>query len=172
MNHSPTQTELLRSQGAELISGGGVRYRTWSEHERVDVLIVDQSGRTLRKVAMTPEEDGYFVSCDEAGSAGDLYRYQLNGRDHWPDPASRFQPFGVHGPSTVVDPDAFEWTDHDRMRIGPDELIIYELHIGTFTPLGTFRSAIEKLPHLVQLGVTAIEIMPVADFPGERNWGY
>jgi maltooligosyltrehalose trehalohydrolase len=90
----------------------------------------------------------------------------------WPDPASHFNPDGVHGAAQVIDPNDFNW--HDARWIPPplSELVIYELHIGTFTPAGTFLGAIEKLDHLVALGVTAIEIMPVADFPGKRNWGY
>ncbi|MFL6583669.1 MAG: malto-oligosyltrehalose trehalohydrolase [Chthoniobacterales bacterium] len=170
MNHT---TEVAsRSQGAELIANGIVRYRTWSEHQRVDVLVLDHSRTILRTIRMEPEGDGYFEAYDETGRAGDLYRYRLNDAADWPDPASRFQPFGVHGPSMVVDAASFEWTDYERERPAFDRLVIYELHIGTFTPAGTFRAAIEKLPHLAQLGVTAIEIMPLGDFPGERNWGY
>lgn len=167
-----TIEQAQRSQGAEVVGSDGVRYRTWAEHERVDVLIVDRAGKTLRVVPMVCEAGGYFVGYDGSGRAGDLYRYRLNGGDDWPDPASRFQPFGVHGASMVVDPTQFQWRDEDRPRPTFEELIIYELHIGCFTPRGTFRAAIEKLPHLVQLGVTAIEVMPVGDFPGERNWGY
>jgi malto-oligosyltrehalose trehalohydrolase len=89
-----------------------------------------------------------------------------------PDPASRYQPEDVHGPSEVIDPAAWSWNDAGWQGRTWNEAVIYELHVGTFTPRGTFRSAIEKLGHLVSLGVTAIEIMPVADFPGGRNWGY
>ena len=89
-----------------------------------------------------------------------------------PDPASRFQPEDVHGPSEVVDPAAYAWADRDWRGRPWHEAVIYELHIGTFTPEGSFIGAIGKLDHLASLGVTAIEIMPVADFPGRRNWGY
>jgi maltooligosyltrehalose trehalohydrolase len=103
---------------------------------------------------------------------GARYKYRLDGGDSFPDPASRYQPDGVHGPSQVVDPAAFTWTDSDWQGIPLDDLVIYELHVGTATPEGTFDALIERLDDIRQLGATAIELMPVADFPGERNWGY
>lgn len=150
----------------------GVRYRTWCEHDRVDVLIVDEQRAVLRTVPLEAEGDGYFSGLDQAGRAGDLYRYRLGETGDWPDPASRAQPLGVHGPSMVVDANTYRWNDRSWQAPAYRDLIIYELHIGTFTEAGTFRGAIEKLEYLVELGVNAIEIMPVADFPGERNWGY
>ncbi|HEY0368803.1 MAG TPA: malto-oligosyltrehalose trehalohydrolase [Chthoniobacterales bacterium] len=161
----------LRSQGAELLDGG-VRYRTWCKHDRADVVIVDENKNRLRTIALQPEGDGYFSAIDERGRAGDLYQYKFGDSQGWPDPASRFQPQGVHGPSMVIDPRGYSWRDHEWQAPPYAQLIIYELHIGTFTNEGTFRAAIDKLPQLVELGVNAIEIMPIADFPGERNWGY
>ncbi len=125
----------------------------------------------MRTVPMRSEGDGYFAGFDEAGRAGDLYRYRI-GADHWPDPASRWQPFGVHGASMVIDSRNFRWTDGNWVPPKFDDLVIYELHVGTFTSEGTFRGAISKLDHLAALGVNAIELMPIADFPGARNWGY
>ena len=90
----------------------------------------------------------------------------------WPDPCSRFQPEGVRGPSRVVDPGAFAWTDGGWQGLALDELVLYELHVGTFTQEGTFDAAIPHLEELRELGVTAIELMPVATFPGDRGWGY
>jgi maltooligosyltrehalose trehalohydrolase len=104
--------------------------------------------------------------------AGVRYRYRLDGGHAFPDPSSRFQPEGVHGPSEVVDPAAFSWTDQEWPGLTMDGLVIYELHVGTYTPAGTFAALIEELPELARLGVTAIEIMPVAAFPGRWNWGY
>jgi maltooligosyltrehalose trehalohydrolase len=104
--------------------------------------------------------------------AGRRYRYRIDGKAAFPDPASRSQPEGVHGPSEVVDAGAFAWTDAGWRGVGLDELVIYELHVGTFTPAGTFSGVAERLPALADLGVTAVELMPVADFPGRRNWGY
>ena len=93
-------------------------------------------------------------------------------RGPYPDPASRFQPEGVHGPSEVVDPARFAWTDGGWCGVAAADLVIYELHVGTFSPEGTFDGVTSRLPDLARLGVTAIELMPVADFPGRRNWGY
>jgi maltooligosyltrehalose trehalohydrolase len=108
----------------------------------------------------------------EDAHAGDRYAYSLDGRDPLPDPASRFQPDGVHGWSEIVDPRAFRWSDAGWRGLDPRRAVIYELHVGTFTPEGTFRAAIGKLPYLRDLGATAIELMPLADFAGARNWGY
>lgn len=162
---------IVRSQGADVVDRG-VIYRTWCEHDRVDVVLLDDSGEVLRTIEMQPQPDGFFTALDESGRAGDLYRYRLGGADHWPDPASRWQPFGVHGASMVIDPTTFGWSDDDWKRPALQQLVIYELHVGTFTPEGTFRAVISKLEYLRALGVNAIELMPVADFPGDRNWGY
>jgi maltooligosyltrehalose trehalohydrolase len=103
---------------------------------------------------------------------GDRYAYSLDERDPLPDPASRFQPDGVHGWSEIVDPRVFAWTDTDWRGLDPRRAVIYELHVGTFTPEGTYHAAAGKLAYLRDLGVTAVELMPLADFPGARNWGY
>jgi maltooligosyltrehalose trehalohydrolase len=127
----------------------------------------------IRTVALEQDSDGYVNGFDEAGAAGDLYKYRFGDYDKtWPDPASCYQPYGVHGPSAVVDRNSFRWSDGEWSRPEFAELVVYEIHVGTFTPGGTFRSAIARLPHLVALGITAVELMPVADFPGDRNWGY
>ncbi|MFL6590877.1 MAG: malto-oligosyltrehalose trehalohydrolase [Chthoniobacterales bacterium] len=162
--------KFSRSQGAE-VADEGVRYRTWCKHDRVTVAVLDDADRVCRTVALEAEGDGYFSGLDAVGQAGDLYKYRFGESQLWPDPASRFQPRGVHGPSMVVDP-RFDWRDEGWIRPQLSDLVIYEIHIGTFTQAGTFRAAIERLPHLAALGITAIEIMPIADFPGERNWGY
>ena len=120
---------------------------------------------------MRPARTGYFEITVEA-ETGARYGYRLDGGDDLPDPASRWQPYGVHGPSALVDPAAFAWSD-GAFRAPPlAELVLYELHVGTFTEAGTFGAAIERLDDLVSLGVTAVEIMPVGQFPGARNWGY
>jgi maltooligosyltrehalose trehalohydrolase len=108
----------------------------------------------------------------EGVGAGTRYFYRLPDGSRRPDPASRFQPEGVHGPSEVVDPGAFAWTDAAWRGLQPRDLVIYELHTGTFSPSGDFRGVRERLGRLKDLGVTAVELMPVADFPGRRNWGY
>jgi maltooligosyltrehalose trehalohydrolase len=117
------------------------------------------------------EELGTFTGRLRAG-AGDRYRFVLDGGDALPDPCSRHQPEGVRGPSEIVDPGAWAWTDGGWGGLDPDDLVVYELHVGTLTPEGTFAAAAERLPGLRDLGVTAVELMPVATFPGNRNWGY
>ncbi len=149
----------------------GVRFRVWAPgHERVEVVIYGPDAEWL--YPMTAEGEGYFSALVEGHGAGARYKYRLDERDSFPDPASRSQPEGVHGPSEVVDPGVFPWTDAAWKGIPLEEMVIYELHVGTFTPEGTFEAAIARLEDLVALGVTAVEVMPVAEFPGERNWGY
>ena len=121
---------------------------------------------------MNAHADGWYSLDLATAAAGDQYHFVIDGDLRVPDPASRFQQKDAHGPSTIIDPDAFSWTDADWTGRKWEESVIYELHIGTFTPEGTFAAAMEKLPHLKELGITAIEIMPVADFPGAFNWGY
>ncbi|MDP9291124.1 MAG: malto-oligosyltrehalose trehalohydrolase, partial [Verrucomicrobiota bacterium] len=159
-------------QGADLVADG-VRYRIWApEHARIAVHVFDAAGSRLRTVPLVRHDDGFHEGTDAAGAAGDLYKYEIDGRGVFADPLSRFQPQGVHGPSMVVDPSGYSWNDGDFKRPGFRELAIYEVHVGTFTAEGTFAAAVEKLAYLRELGVNAIELMPVADFPGERNWGY
>src|SRR5262249_26461984 len=117
-------------------------------------------------------QEGYYSGFLEDARPGDLYRYRLNEEGLYPDPVSRFQPQGVHGPSRVVDPTAFSWTDHSWEGRRLEDLILYELHVGAFSPEGTFEGVIRRLPLLADLGVTAIELMPLNAFPGTRNWGY
>lgn len=136
------------------------------------VEIVSADGRTAREIPLAPSGDRYFSGHDLMGAAGDLYKFRLDGQRSLPDPASRWQPEGVHGPSAVIDPSTFQWKDADWRRPVFRDLVIYELHVGAFTAEGSFLSAIERLQHICDLGVTAIELMPVGDFAGGRNWGY
>jgi maltooligosyltrehalose trehalohydrolase len=160
-----------RPQGAEL-TDRGVHYRTRSKHDPVEVVIFDRAGKIVRTVGLERESDRYFSGFDRAGAKGDLYKYRFGESQPWPDPASCYQPDGVHGPSMVTDAGGYVWAHEEWSRTQFSDLVIYELHVGTFTPEGTFRGAIARLPHLAALGVTAIELMPIADFPGDRNWGY
>jgi malto-oligosyltrehalose trehalohydrolase len=121
---------------------------------------------------MSPLEGGWYELLTDKARAGSLYRYRINGEHTVPDPASRRNPQDVHGPSEVIDPTEFEWNDAGWTNRPWHEAVIYELHVGTFSPQGTFSGVEAKLDHLVSLGVTAIEIMPIADFPGQRGWGY
>ncbi|MBW4656626.1 MAG: malto-oligosyltrehalose trehalohydrolase [Kaiparowitsia implicata GSE-PSE-MK54-09C] len=121
---------------------------------------------------MTAEAGGWHRLTDQQAQAGSLYRYRIEGGLSIPDPASRFQPDDIEGPSLVVDPGAFVWTDADWRGRPWEEAVIYEAHVGTATPDGTFAALTTKLDHLRDLGVTALELLPVADFPGDRGWGY
>ena len=153
--------------GAEICEGK-THFRLWAPACAEIGLELDGG----RPMPMKAAAEGWHELITDHASAGTRYRFVLPDGLRVPDPASRFQPEDVHGPSEVIDPAAWQWSD-DAWKIRPwEETVLYELHIGAFTPEGTFRSAIGKLDHLVDLGVTAIEIMPVADFPGKRNWGY
>jgi maltooligosyltrehalose trehalohydrolase len=160
--------------GAELREEGGVHFRVWAPARRaVSVVIEDAAGSVLAEAALDAEPDGYFSLGFEGARAGTLYRYRLDGqRDRLPDPASRFQPDGPHGPSQIVDPHAFTWTDEGWRLLDRGRQVLYEMHIGTFTEEGTWRAAAAKLAPLAELGITTLEVMPVADFPGRFGWGY
>ncbi|MHB8875702.1 MAG: malto-oligosyltrehalose synthase [Myxococcaceae bacterium] len=155
--------------GAEVLEGGQVRFRLWAPAaKRVELCL---EGRSERVVPMRAAPGGWFQLIHDA-RPGTRYRFRIDRGMRVPDPASRSQPQDVHGPSEVIDPGAFGWSDTAWTGRPWDEAVLYELHVGAFTPAGTFRGAIEKLDHLVELGVTAVELLPVADFPGARGWGY
>jgi len=157
--------------GAQL-TPEGVLFRVWAPHaQRVDVALFEAGAESARHV-LDKEEDGYWQGHVPSIGAGTRYGFSIDGDEPRPDPASRSQPDGVHAPSAVVDPQGFQWTDGAWHGIPLDDVIVYEVHVGTVTPEGTFDSLIAKLPYFRDLGVTALEIMPVADFPGQRNWGY
>lgn len=157
------------------VEEGGVRFRVWAPgHETVDVVVYGPDAEAVHPLSAerSSEPEGWFSGFVEGIGAGARYKYRLDGGDTFPDPASRSQPDGVHEPSEVVDPSAFRWTD-DGWRGRPlEEMVIYELHVGTVTEAGTFDALVERLDAIAALGVTAIEPMPVASFPGARNWGY
>jgi maltooligosyltrehalose trehalohydrolase len=157
--------------GARLLRGGGARFRLWAPAART-VDLVCAGGPLRADVPMQARPGGWF-EC-EVGKAGVATRYafRIDGGLTVPDPASRCNPDDVHAPSALVDPAAFDWPDAGWRGRPWEEAVVYELHVGAFTPQGTFAAAIERLDDLARLGVTALEVMPVADFPGRRNWGY
>jgi maltooligosyltrehalose trehalohydrolase len=158
---------LLTRIGAELLENG-CRFCVWApDVSSVDVII----GSTERAVALNRSGDGYFCGEVDNIPSGSLYHYRLDGQKNRPDPASRFQPKGVHGPSEVID-QTFSWDDARWTGLPIAAYVLYELHVGTFTAEGTFDAIVPYLAELKDLGVTAIELMPVAQFPGSRNWGY
>ncbi len=155
--------------GAEYRDDGSVRLRLWAPAARtVDLCLNgDASSASMKQI-----EDGWFELITSALGNGDHYHLQIDGKLRIPDPASRFQPQDVHGPSQVVNPTAFDWDDELWKGRPWEEAVIYELHVGTFTPYGTYKGVQENLDYLADLGVTGVELMPLSDFPGRRNWGY
>lgn len=154
--------------GAEILpEGRGVRFRLWAPTARSVDLVLD---RSLYK--MQPEGKGWYSLTSAKAKAGSKYKFRIDGDLQVPDPASRYQPEDVFGPSMVVDPAAYEWRDEHWKGRPWEETVLYELHTGTFSEQGTFKGVQQKLEYLTELGITAIELMPVADFPGRRNWGY
>jgi len=158
--------------GAEVVHAG-IHFRVWAPgHKKVEVIL--QNEEMAERGAAFPleaEEDGYFSGICREAQAGSRYRYRLEGKGSFPDPASRFQPEGPHGPSRVID-SAFNWSDGAWRGVVREGHVIYEMHIGTYTAEGTWRGAAQQLPALAELGITLVEVMPVADFPGRFGWGY
>ena len=161
--------------GAEIISENKTHFRVWAPKANVLEVVVESSvERSAKRTfhSLTREPDDYFSGTVSCG-AGTRYRFRLNGsEDFHPDPASRLQPEGPHGNSCVVDPFAFKWTDANWRGMKLTGQVIYEFHVGTFTPDGTWRAAVEKLDLLKSDGITLLEMMPIADFPGRFGWGY
>jgi malto-oligosyltrehalose trehalohydrolase len=158
--------------GAEFTADGQVRFRLWAPGARGVELSLDDGRGVAKILPMVRDDEGFYEVISAEARAGSLYRYRINGENEVPDPASRLNPQDVHGPSQVIDPTEFEWTDEHWTSRPWHEAVVYELHVGTFSPEGTFAGVQARLDHLVELGVTVIELMPVADFPGKRGWGY
>jgi maltooligosyltrehalose trehalohydrolase len=162
--------------GAEVIGKNQTHFRLWAPKARELDVVVEHSPASKRTFhPLRPESGGYFSGGINAG-VGTRYRFRINGgQNFYPDPASRFQPDGPHDPSCIVDPKQFRWSDSQwpgSTIAGLKGQIIYEMHIGTFTKEGTWGAAAEQLPELARIGITGVEMMPVADFPGKFGWGY
>ncbi|HKW79996.1 MAG TPA: malto-oligosyltrehalose trehalohydrolase [Casimicrobiaceae bacterium] len=155
--------------GAAICDDGAVRFRLWAPAARAVELCVEGASGAL---PLTERDDGWFDLTTRVARPGARYRYRIDGGISVPDPASRWNPDDVDGPSTVVDPFDVDWNDADWRGRPWREAVVYELHVGTFTPEGTFAAAANRLEHLRRTGITAIELMPVADFAGQRGWGY
>ena len=158
-------------QGALPDAEGNVTWRVWAPLSD-GVLLVFGTGADRREIAMAPEPFGFHTYRQSGVREGLCYTFKLSDGQEYPDPASRWQPEGVHRPSAVFSPEAFAWTDREWRGVARENLVLYELHVGTFSPEGTFDAIIPRLSQLASLGVTAIELMPIAQFPGDRNWGY
>lgn len=163
--------------GAEVFPDAGVHFRVWAPScKTVEVVLESGNGKGPfphpLPIALAPEDNGYFSGIVTEVETGLLYSLMLDGKGPFADPASRFQPQGPHGPSKVIDPQAFPWRDAEWKGVSPEGQVIYEMHVGTFTAEGTWKAATRALKVLSDLGITVIELMPVADFPGRFGWGY
>ncbi len=160
--------------GPVLHADGTIEFRIWApQATSVNLLLYTETGTKQHKtIELTGGSDLWWTVRTDEAKIGSRYHFQIN--DEWvvPDPASRFQPADVHGPSQVIDPNAFTWTQVDWKGLPWHQAVVYEMHVGSFTPEGTYDALVQRLDYLVELGVTAIELMPLADFPGGFNWGY
>ena len=168
MARSPVPKWRRLPIGVELNPDGGAHARVWAPKRKTVEFVFDDG----RSTALEAEGNGYFSGPIAEAKAGTRYRFRLDGGDAFPDPASRFQPEGPHGPSVIVDARRFGWTDRDWKGVKIEGQVISEIHIGTFTPEGTFRSATDKLDHFADVGISCIEIMPLNEFGGRFGWGY
>ncbi len=165
----PYQVDFTPSLGAMYLGDGRCRFRVWALYPKLKLKLFEESRERL--LEMERKDRGYYELTLDNIPPGTRYAFRLDDNRDIPDPVSRYQPTGVHQPSAVVDPH-FDWTDQGWKGVPLKELITYELHVGTFTSEGTFEAIIPHLAELVDLGITAIELMPVSQFPGTRNWGY
>jgi maltooligosyltrehalose trehalohydrolase len=151
----------------------GIHFRVWAPRRTRVEVVFDDRHAGLSPALLATEPGGYFAGVVAGAGAGLRYRFRLDADDMlYPDPASRYQPDGPHGPSESIDPSAFRWTDGEWRGASVEGQVMYELHVGTFTGEGTWEAAARQLPELARLGVTCLEVMPVADFPGRFGWGY
>ena len=157
--------------GPRRLSDGRVQFRLWAPAQKAPRLQLSDGG-TEHLLTLQPGEAGWFEVTLDKAATGQTYRFRLDDGLCVPDPVSRFQPGDIHGASELIDPAAYRWQHADWRGRPWEEAVIYELHVGSFSPEGSYEGVIRRLDHLIDLGVTAIELMPLADFPGQRNWGY
>jgi maltooligosyltrehalose trehalohydrolase len=173
MPNSPTGKGWRLQFGASVHGDGTAEFRVWAPNlTNLAVRILGEPSHTVPLTRSADTENAEFMATVPDVKEGTDYLYVLEHDRERPDPVSRWQPHGVHGPTRIVNPSSFNWSDQGWSGIPLKDFIIYELHTGTFTPDGTFESVIPRLPYLRELGITAVEIMPVAEVPGNRNWGY
>ena len=168
---TPSKPINLESKlGATYLGNGRCQFLVWAPRaKRVEVRLLGPGEQVL---PLQPAESGYHELTVPDIAPGTSYLFRLNNQKDRPDPASRYQPFGVHKPSQITDPHAFRWNDANWSGLDLEKYVLYELHVGTFTAEGTFDAILPRLDEIRSLGVTALELMPVAQFPGDRNWGY
>ena len=153
------------------VRGEGASVRVWAP-DHANVAVVVETGPAAGEYSLRSEPGGYFSGFVPGVRSGDRYRLRPGSGSAFPDPVSRYQPEGPHGPSEVVDPEAFAWTDGDWKGVPVEGVVLYEMHVGSLTREGTWAAAFEQLPELAACGVTCLEVMPVAEFPGRFGWGY
>jgi maltooligosyltrehalose trehalohydrolase len=158
--------------GAQLTPAGTVEFQLWAPAAARVTLQLESSGGAVELIPMRAEAQGWHRLATDRAAAGIRYRYRIDDALTVPDPASRYQPQDVHGPSELIDPTAWQWRDEDWQGRPWEEAVFYELHVGAFSEPGTFAGVAARLDELADLGVTALQLMPVADFPGRRDWGY
>ena len=158
--------------GAEVQQNGGTHFRVWAPAAKKLEVLLESGPGAPATIHLDQQPDGYFAGLAPQAAAGTRYRFRLNGAGCYPDPASRYQPEGPHGASQVVDPASFVWHDSGWQGVGIEGQVIYEMHIGTFTREGTWQTAQRELAELADSGMTVLEVMPVAEFPGRFGWGY
>nr|WP_305906992.1 alpha-amylase family glycosyl hydrolase [Methylomarinum sp. Ch1-1]MDP4519708.1 alpha-amylase family glycosyl hydrolase [Methylomarinum sp. Ch1-1] len=157
--------------GSQLLDDGRVKFRLWAPGaDKVELCL--QGLAPEARLLMAAEDDGWYGIITEFAGSGFYYQYLIDGRLYIPDPASRYQPQDVNGSSQVIDAKAWRWKDSDWRGLPWEDAVFYQLHVGTFSEEGTFSGVKNKLDYLVELGVTALQLMPIAEFPGQRNWGY
>jgi maltooligosyltrehalose trehalohydrolase len=171
---SPAPLDPVRQRrlpvGAEIVAGG-VHFRVWAPRaSRLDLVLAFDGAE--HRIPLDREAGGHFSGSVDSARAGSLYRFSVDGGDPLPDPVSRFQPKGPHGPSMVVDPHGYRWSDASWRGVPMERAVIYELHVGTFTPEGSYAGVERQLERLGDLGITVVELLPLADFPGRFGWGY
>jgi maltooligosyltrehalose trehalohydrolase len=157
--------------GTHILDDGRVNFRLWAPAADKVELCLQGSAPEFR-LLMAAKSDGWYGITTNFAASGFYYQYRINGEHYVPDPVSRYQPHDINGSSQVIDPDAWQWQDNGWKGLSWEDIVFYELHVGTFSEEGTFAGVKKHLDYLVDLGVTAIQLMPIADFPGQRNWGY
>ena len=164
----------MLTAGVNLLSDGRARARVWAPAcKSIDFVVDPKAGEAAQRIVpLDREAEGFFSGVIPEISAGTRYWYRLDGDRLRPDPVSRYQPDGPHGPSAVIDPSAYRWSDAGWKGVGRDGQVLYEMHVVTFTSAGTWRAALAELEELARLGVTIVEVMPIADFAGRFGWGY
>lgn len=165
-------TLKMEPYGTTFLNDGSVEFNFWAPNA-IDIKLCLKIDGELKEFEMAKKKNGFYTTTNNLATDGTLYCYKINNEINVPDPASRYQPDDVHGLSKLINPNNFDWEDDLKWKGKPwEESVIYELHVGTFTKEGTFNAVKEKLDYLISLGITAIELMPIADFRGKRNWGY